>query len=211
MRFEKVSISFVAFRIFAIVFVPNLFDVSHVRGQDLLFSDDFEGNLSQWTGKGGSSHQGVIVEDPLDSGNQVLTFTGLNDAGDMFGSGINVTAAQTVILSFDYLGLAEGGSIPDDLGGFIGYSEGLYDPIWVAGTRGAPYPVLDLIDDGNWHRYVITLPYISDTFRIVLEDYSSSGGIPGDAYFDNVEVTPEPSTLTLLVLGSLILLRKRRA
>lgn len=50
-----------------------------------LFSDDSEGDLTQWIGKNGGAHSGVIVEDPLRSGNHVLSFTQLVGAGDVFG------------------------------------------------------------------------------------------------------------------------------
>src|SRR6185436_17728188 len=52
-----------------------------------VFEDTFEaGNLNQWTGKPGFEHQGQIVNDPLNPLNHVLTFTGVNAAGDIFSA-----------------------------------------------------------------------------------------------------------------------------
>jgi len=49
-----------------------------------IFEDHFESDLSQWTGQGGGTHHGLIVQDPLRSGNNVLTFTALNAGGDIY-------------------------------------------------------------------------------------------------------------------------------
>ncbi len=93
-----------------------------VAAGQTLFSDDFEGDLSQWVGKLGGAHHGIIVDDPLRSQNRVLTFTALNGAGDIFGSEVSVTPGQTYVLSFEYLGLPGFGGLPGDLGGFIGFA-----------------------------------------------------------------------------------------
>src|SRR5947209_4238199 len=99
---------------------------AHAQAQ-ILFMDDFEsGNLDQWVGKNGGDHHGQIVPDPLDatSTNNVLNFTRLNAAGDIFTlSPIDLTAATgPFVVSFDYLGLADGDPKPNDLGGFVGIS-----------------------------------------------------------------------------------------
>jgi len=43
----------------------------------LPFTEDFEGNLSQWTGINNGSHHGTILVDPLNPGgvDDVLSFT----------------------------------------------------------------------------------------------------------------------------------------
>ena len=69
-----------------------------------LFTDDFESDLSQWVGKGGSTHNGQIVTDPLDSGNQVLNFTKLVAGGDVFSVDPLLSTSGEYSLSFDYLG-----------------------------------------------------------------------------------------------------------
>src|SRR5207253_5970002 len=92
----------------------------------ILFQDNFErGDLDQWVAKG-SSHHGQIVPDPLDptGTNHALNFTARNSGGDIFtGSAIDISGVTgTIVLSFDYLGLADGDRDPNNLGGFIGIS-----------------------------------------------------------------------------------------
>ena len=163
------------------------------------FHEDFEDDLSQWVGKGEGAHNGVIVEDPLRPGNHVLTFTALNAGGDVFGSEVMVTPGQTYILMFDYLGLPDRGGQPGNLGGFVGFAEDTPGQHrWPAGTvlccGGEDDP---LIDDGEWHTYSIVIdpfepgPFYSglpsgNTIRVMLEDFSGSGGVAGDVFFDNI-------------------------
>ena len=175
-----------------------------------LFTDDFESDLSQWVGKGGSSHNGQIVTDPLDSGNQVLNFTNLVGGGDVFSIDPLLSTSGEYRLSFDYLGIAQAGSTPNNLGGFAGYSFGLPgNHIWLAGTSGISGAAPILKDDGSWHSYEFTFQ-TPNAVRIMLEDYIGSGGIAGDAYFDNVSLEaigaasvsiPEPSTSLLVYFG----------
>src|SRR5579883_2503521 len=53
----------------------------------VLFSDSFQGTLSQWTGQHGGSTSGVIVNDPLGGGGKALTFNSLDSGGDLFTIG----------------------------------------------------------------------------------------------------------------------------
>ena len=169
-----------------------------VTAANILFKENFESGLSAWTGKDEGPHHGKLVKDPLNDKNQVLTFTALNSGGDIFSKVINNPSGK-YILSFDYLGLTQGGSIPDDFGGFIGYS---YDTpgshTWIAGTM-ASYPgiVYHLEDIGQWTRIFLTFTAGSE-IRIMLEDYIGSGGIPGDAYFDNIVLTDDDPLLATL-------------
>ena len=175
-----------------------------------LFTDDFESDLSQWVGKGGSTHNGQIVTDPLDSGNQVLNFTKLVGGGDVFSVDPLSSTSGEYSLSFDYLGIAQEGSTPNNLGGFAGYSFGLPgNHIWLAGTSGISGAAPILKDDGSWHSYEFTFQ-TPNAVRIMLEDFIGSGGIAGDAYFDNVSLeaigdasvsTPEASTSLLVYFG----------
>lgn len=164
-----------------------------------LFQEDFEGDLSKWTTRGSST----TVTDPLNTGRgQVLSFTRLASGGDLRGQSVsNPTGKYT--LSFDYLGLAKTGSVSDDFGGFIG-AIGSYGP-WLAGTQ-ANYPgdgygglKYHLQDTGKWTH--VTFDFTGNTsIYLILEDFSGSKGVVGDAYFDNILLTdeqgadPEPST-----------------
>jgi PEP-CTERM motif len=193
----------------------------------VLFSDDFEGpSLDSWTGAFGPSHQGLIVTDPLDSSNRVLTFSGLNLGGDIFtATKVSLASVSFPMLSFDYLGLAQLGSVPGDLGGFLGISRQLdikdaatdgVEHFWLAGTipygsaYGAGFEAQQLVDDGLWRSYEIALsPYVTSKgmadVYVMIEDFVSSGGVAGDAYFDNIRIyaatIPEPTTLALMTLG----------
>ena len=169
-----------------------------------LFFEDFETDLSNWTGKSGGSHNGIIVSDPLET-DHALAFTALNWGGDIFTQDVFTSPTGEYILSFDYLGMCNS----SDCGGFIGYSYGLPDThVWLGGT-GGPYPDL-LPDTGQWEHVTISFTAGSD-IHLMLEDWVGSGGIAGDAYFDNILLTdgsgpspvPEPSTLLLLGSGLL--------
>ncbi|NES65299.1 MAG: hypothetical protein F6K24_08560 [Okeania sp. SIO2D1] len=176
-----------------------------------LFFDDFESGLSQWVGKEGEVHHGQIVTDPLDSENMVLNFTALNGRGDIFSSNSFLSASGSYRLSFDYLGIAQAGSVPDNLGGFAGYSFGLPGAhFWLGGTSDASNAIPALEDDGVWHSYSFNFATMN-SLRVMLEDFGGSLGVAGDAYFDNVrletievstESVPEPRNfLSLLSLG----------
>ncbi len=166
------------------------------------FYEDFEGDLSQWVGKVGEAHHGIIVDDPLRPDNLVLTFTARNWAGDMFGPEISVIPGQKYVLSFEYLGVPGYGPA-DNLGGFIGFAEDrpgfhrwLAGTEWCCGAEDAP-----LVDDGEWHTYSLEFdPYTApdgtyrvpsnNTIRVMLEDFArSSGGLAGDVAFDNILLT----------------------
>ena len=172
----------------------------------LVYSENFnDGVLDGWTGKGGGGHQGVIADDPK-QGDKALTFSGLNAAGDIFTS-VAQFAAGTYTLRFDYLGLVVPGSaqVAGNFGGFIGISDALPGSHrWLEGTVlccGAE--ASSLVDDDKWHTYDVTFTAAYD-FRIMIEDFVGSGGIAGDAWFDNIRLlndVPEPMTGALMALG----------
>ncbi len=93
--------------------------IDFARAQQL-FEEDFETGLDGWIGKEGGPHSGILVVDPLRPSNTVLTFTETTTYGDIFGEFITPPSG-VLTLAFDYLGLEQEGSIPGDLGGFIGY------------------------------------------------------------------------------------------
>ena len=151
-----------------------------------VFSENFEGDLSAWTGKLDGPHHGVIVADPYNSGNHVLNFTALNSAGDIFTS---ATFTGNLYLSFDYLGTCTSGNC----GGFVGSSSGFPDShTWLAGT-GSGYPDL-LADTGNWV-HISNMLFSVATQHLMLEQFESSTGPIGTAYFDNITITTTPTPI----------------
>ncbi|HKQ38528.1 MAG TPA: hypothetical protein VJ063_10655 [Verrucomicrobiae bacterium] len=180
--------------------------------QVVAFQDNFEsGNLSLWTSKT-VPHQGRIVPDPLDSGNHVLTFTGVNSAGDIFSAPpIPVSAPPArYILSFDFLALSSGGT-PSEYGGFAGITTdpaGFQPHYWIAGTYGpalnVPSSVATILStNGQWRHYEIDFTDIIRAgaitqFQVMLEDWYDRGSVPGDVFFDNVKVLITPFSINQL-------------
>lgn len=179
----------------------------------ILFSENFSGNLNAWSGKAGEAQHGEIVNDPLIPANQVLNFTALNYSGDIFSPLIQVPQGSRILLSFDYLGLAQPGSVAGNLGGFVGISDSLTPQsggaAWVAGTdlsavNGLGQTGIQIVDDGQWHHYTIDLTsLLSDngisSFYVMLEDWGGAGGVAGDAYFDDINVRATPDGLNTAV------------
>jgi hypothetical protein len=184
------------------------------RGISILLEENFSVGLGAWTGKDDGPHQGQIVADPLNAGNKVLSFTGLNVSGDIFTRDlIPVGNASQILLSFDYLGLAVSGSVPGNIGGFIGISDTLNPQpngaAWVGGTElsavnGLGHTGIELIDDGRWHNYTIDLTKMLKEnnipgIHVMIEDWLDAGGVPGDAYFDNIRVATVPENIGFVV------------
>ena len=192
-----------------------------------LFVDDFEGNLAAWTGQTalGGAHNGIIVVDPLNAGNNVLSFSALGSAGDVFTvQQFALTPGLTYQISFDYLGDPTQGGVPGDLGGFAGISQDFAGPhTWYYATAGISGAADALVDNGVWAHYIFqfTVPVSfssgggsGSNIRLMFEDFVGSGGVAGDVYFDNVQISeavPEPTSVLLLgtSLVALFYLRKR--
>ena len=190
-----------------------------------LFFEDFESDLSEWTGKGGGSSSGVILDDPKES-DKALSFTAVTGAGDIFSLDRFTSESQKLRLSFDYLGLAQPGSRSDDFGGFVGYSYGLPGRhSWLMGTKASYSGIVDhLLDTGSWNNYSVDFT-ADQPIHLMFEDFGSSGRVTGDVYFDNIRLeavgveppapVPEPSSiLGLLFISSLgfgcVLKRKQK-
>jgi len=179
-----------------------------------IFTEDFEVDLSAWTGVGGGAHNGAIVADPLDptSGNDVLTFTQATWGGDIFGTvaGFNLTPGQEYTVSFRYLGYdPQGAGSPGDLGGYAGLAAGFPGShIWYYGTGTVSGAADVLIDDGQWRKYSysFTAPLsIGNPVRLMFEDfahpsYDTIASAP-DVYFDDISFVPVPGAVLLGMLG----------
>jgi len=195
--------------------------VINAAGADVHFQDNFESGLGQWTGKNSGAHHGVLVIDPFDQQNTVLSFNRLISAGDLFSSDtLTLDANESYILSFDYLGLATERTRQGDTGGYVGFSvdtPGHHSWQWATGTVSGAQDVL--IDDGSWHSYEFEFTAadlgIGNSVHLMLEDFRGSRGVAGDAYFDNISFgtasVPAPGGLALVGLGVLSIARRRRA
>lgn len=178
--------------VFALLFVSNPVFAS------TLSVEDFEGGLGAWPVVG----HGIITADPLNPNNSVLSFSSTYAAGDIFSTELSVVPGNRYVLHFDYLGMVSGQSKPDNLGGYIGYSDGERGQLkWLGGTDLCDSAEVDIIDDSQWHSYSIDFsPHeeFENPFthiRIMAEDWNGNAGqcppdnIAGDVYFDNIVVT----------------------
>ena len=189
-----------------------------------LFFEGFESDMSNWFGKGGGAHNGIIVPDPLGGPGNVLTFSATNAAGDIFTQDTFSSHDNRYILSFDYLGTCNG----PDCGGFIGFSKGTpsshgwfnysyplgHSTQWQHVTiEFTPGEVNAMIAGGPhyiYYNYSGGSFSANDPIHLMVEDWYSPGP-PRDAFFDNILLTdgsgpsgiPEPSTLLLLSAGVL--------
>lgn len=163
--------------------------------QEVLMNEDFETDLSRWDVPG----HGVLVPDPLNPGNQVLSFTHTAAGGDMWSMALPVDASTTYVLSFRYLGYGGGGG---DTGGYLWLVDPLYGnvsscPVWGTHPDNSNY---ELIDDRQWHTYQIVFQVtdyfdpIGGTLQITCEDWNGAAGIDpppniaGDAFFDDIQL-----------------------
>jgi len=185
-----------------VVDIPGVEPVTFVAHMaTTMLEEDFEHGLASWTGRGTGPHSGVIVADPLDDDNQVLTFTRGATAGDIFSQQIGIDRNAEYELSFDYLGLPLPGSAKSNHGGFIGIAEAVPGRHrWIAGTD-PPHTANILVDDGTWHSYSFRIrpaSYVrapNGLIRVMLEDSEAPGRVPGvagDAFFDNVRFNRVP-------------------
>lgn len=222
MSFPK---TFLSLSLGAIALAAGAFSSATVHAMPVsAFAEDFEGDLSNWIDRNPSNPESIIVADPLNSGNNVLSFARLGSGGSIFTADFMTTTGDFTV-SFDYLGLPGQGGNTGDLGGYFGISQALPGShYWVAGTGSFPFEI-NLIDDGSWHTYNLTFSSpIGQTVRLMFEDWDGSGGVAGDVFFDNVQFNdaslppaplpnsvPAPGALVLIGFGLIALAARRRA
>jgi len=163
-----------------------------------LFEEDFESGLERWVGpsedpwhpeRPSGEHYGVVVVDPIE-GDKALTFTRTVGGVDAMTREAQRSRTGAYRLTFDYLGTKLPESVADDHGGFVGYTNGLpgEERIWKAGTPAEhPDVELHLPDLDEWRTVSFDFFY-GDDVHLMLEDFGGSGGVPGDAYFDNIRL-----------------------
>jgi hypothetical protein len=165
------------------------------------FSSGFETDLSGWSSRNVASPDAALFADPLNPGNRVLGFTALTSGGDLL-SNTQVSTNGTFTLSFDYLGVPGKGGKAGNLGGYIGVSGGS-EQVWVASTSTELETPVSLVDDGLWHSYSYTFSGTALGFesrqalRVAVGDWKGSGGVAGDAFFDNIALRDTSLSLSL--------------
>ncbi len=164
----------------------------------VLFEDDFESGLDQWTGGDWDpidpahvpgEHDGVIASDPLEN-DHALSFVDIVRGIDILTREGVTSPTGHYRLSFDYLGLVGLDSVPDDVGGFVGHTNGLPGDqrIWTAGTPAYFHDIpVHLPDTWAWEPIAYEFAF-EEPVHLMFEDFFGSGGVAGDAYFDNVRL-----------------------
>lgn len=178
-----------------------------------IFSDNFESGLGQWD----PVYTGAIVNDPFNSSNKALTFTGEGSGGDTF-TAAPYLAGGSYFLSFDVLGTCGG----PDCGAFIGIDQFPGGEIWIAGDNTYNPVLYRMVNNGAWQHFEYAFTAnAAGTFRLKVEDFVS-GTVAGDVYFDNICISatqgdaacptsvPEPGSLALVGLSLLALTGLRR-
>jgi hypothetical protein len=165
------------------------------QSQVVLLDEDFEGDLSAWEVIG----YGIAVADPLVPENQVLSFTGNANSGNMWSYPLSVNGSTTYVISFRYLGNAGGA----DTGGYLWLVDPLYGnvnscPVWGTQPENSNF---ELIDDGQWHTYRLEF-HVTDFFTpasgellVTVEDWDYAAWtnplppiFAGDAFFDDIQI-----------------------
>lgn len=139
---------------------------------------------------------------------------------------------------FGVEGYDEFNNVPKLIGS-LGVDATTGDILYQDGFDGALVETGEVAPFGQWNRYLLEIDYGADEYsvffngaRLATTDFVDDGIVgftdaplaalaaeggsistaTGTAYFDNysIEIVPEPSTLAVVGLGSLVLLRRRR-
>ena len=130
---------------------------------------------SAWRGKNGVTASGKFG---AYQGQTAIGFNGCVGGGDLFSS---TTFSGTKKVSFKFAGSE---------GGFMGYSEAFAGAhYWPIATEAYGEQRIRLHSDNQWRSYTDTVTCTYSQCRIMLEDYSGSGGSCGNVYFSNFRIT----------------------
>lgn len=179
-----------------------------------IFTEDFESGLigTNWAIPGSAA----TVADPLRANNQVVNFNLLAAGGDLRSR--YDLAPGSYHLSLDILGTCGG---TGNCGGFVGIDQP--GEIWLIGDTSYASS-LTVTNTGAW-QHIDLMFTATGTFRLKLEDYTSTTATPRDVYFDNIcisamandpacpatrQAVPEPLTLALVGLGLVGIAASRR-
>ena len=178
----------------------------------MFFEDDMEAGIGNWEMTDGANTVLSIAADngPSAAGSQALSIENLSTDGivggaqstGVSGTYIYLTPNTEITYSFDYKG--DG----DIYFGFYSFKTpeagGGYDTSATADFVSS-YP------DYAWNSWVTLTRTVTtgpDAFKLYVAFWPASG--EGTCLIDNVTLTPEPATMSLLVIGGLAMLRRRR-
>jgi hypothetical protein len=153
---------------------------------------NFEGDLSGWTVKTTGDSTASLASDPLNAANHVLLM--------ITGSPIEVdqtvnTPTEAFSLDFQYYLPVATGQLDVSLNG-----------AGIGTILGSGRPA------GVWHdaSFSVTDPGLLGLLQTELKFVYNDTAPGSQIYLDNILLTPEPATLSLLALGGLMALRRRR-
>lgn len=169
-----------------------------------IVAETFDSDLSAWP----LNKSGIIVEDPFDETNSVLTFQAANAIYDLKSDSIYCDAEATYVFSFRYLGLPGPQSAQDNCGGYISIqTTPLIGYDWDTTPCEVAYEG-DLVDDGQWHSYELQFQLSDlggapgDPIYIAIEDWNGAASAcppdatVGDVFFDDVILAPAGTVST---------------
>jgi hypothetical protein len=153
---------------------------------------NFEGDLSGWTVKTTGDSTASLASDPLNAANHVLLM--------ITGSPIEVdqtvnTPTEAFLLDFQYYLPVATGQLDVSLNG-----------AGIGTILGSGRPA------GVWNdaSFSVTDPGLLGLLQTELKFVYNDTAPGSQIYLDNILLTPEPATLSLLALGGLMALRRRR-
>lgn len=164
-----------------------------------LFSDNFQGNLSQW----GPNYSGLIISDPLVNEGNALAFTAGGSGGDIFSKDTFTSSTNNnFILSYDYLGITKDSGTG---GGFVGINNSDGET-WLSGD-GAYSTQFNNPDNNLWNHVSFTFTS-SSPVQLKLEQFGGKSGGFETALFKNIVLTDAngPTLATVPVPGAIWLM-----
>ena len=175
---------------------------------DVLFYEDFEGDLSQWDIVGNS----IITSAYGFNSTHSQTFTAVAAGGDARTIKLSDTPGETYYLHVAYMTLGGGGFIGIDL---FNSSQAYLGEQWLIGDGGYGADLWSYnvgaqnpSDLGVWEQYTRAYTPAANVAYIRIKTEDFSGGLPNnaDVFFDNIEWSTSPTPIPVpgaMLLGAM--------